>query len=1159
MIDLSPHIDLGGDKTRMKNVDDVRRQEATARALLQRLYAEEDPSFTEVQLLADEVGLGKTFVALAVAYSLLEAQRRQGELRGTQRRVLVLVPQNDELAKKWNREVAELVKRCVRPEHQATAERCFQSTAASRPDEIVAALASKHRVVIAKTSALGARLKQEDDKARLTLAALFRHWGRALPLENRALLLKGAAEWGWPQEPAALGALDDAEIEKLPLTPEDVASAVSSAAGGSLASSSTDLLALCKACGAPYARNRTSEFKKIRDQLLHFYKRAVFELVQDLPLVIVDEAHQWKNKANHYEHFIELIAPRARRALLLTATPFQLDPAEVLTLLQIGEHLRISARRQGELEARRKLQVEPALERAREESAAFSEQWGRLGSRLDSEALHEAWNSPELVAARSKLERLVQRGEPSEAAVRDVLDPVRFAVAPELRDFVCQALRLFVRNLQLSRALGSFVVRHRRGTLHRVVRAGREVVVPADQLAGRPDAHVLHAAPGLEVHGDAELPLYLIMRATSELEQGKRTASLGSSLTGCYSTFFASAESKDFRRADKSATAATYVGLLQDLVGGQEADAAHPKMRTAVEEIVARWERGEKSLVFTFRVNTAERLQELVQAEVSRLLDERKRLAFQGEGGLRALRKRLTDRTGSLFPLLLDRVLWSVVWAPPDGGQPPFSSTDLWPTREDYDTVAELALRCDVDVGGKHADRLFLHRAAECALARRLRSPMPPRSRAARLLEQVADVSWVEQAYGGITADSDAESDTLADERGVHTSYVAVRTPSPEEIRRLADDLVAKDANARRTGQVSVVRQAFVGPSFWLGADPERELLAREHHPADVEVDRSDQRFLHVHLRELTWERGGTEPDLRTRALAFQAMRRALLREALLVRLLPRFEERGEEGWATLLVKHITEKPAVHQESVLRRLGVFIEDLASASGSIDDPKSARFSLYEATKAKKASQSEDANEAVALVTGDTRPETRSRRFQGFNSPLLPEILICGQIAQEGIDLHRHCSHVLHYDLAWNPATLEQRTGRIDRIGSRTQRLRQLAAEEGLASGTAYLEVDTPYLAGTYDERMFEELRLRAQTFEVLLGGELARERESNTDPDSPEDQGEELARDLVALPRQMAEDLGVDLAVWRPSLRGAPGLTTDPLAKPIAAPPWVASV
>ncbi|MGI6416862.1 MAG: helicase-related protein [Thermoguttaceae bacterium] len=41
-------------------------------------------------------------------------------------------------------------------------------------------------------------------------------------------------------------------------------------------------------------------------------------------------------------------------------------------------------------------------------------------------------------------------------------------------------------------------------------------------------------------------------------------------------------------------------------------------------------------------------------------------------------------------------------------------------------------------------------------------------------------------------------------------------------------------------------------------------------------------------------------------------------------------------------------------------------------------------------------------------------------------------------RRGIDLHRHCRHVVHFDLAWNPAVLEQRTGRADRIGSKTFR-------------------------------------------------------------------------------------------------------------------------
>jgi superfamily II DNA/RNA helicase len=68
--------------------------------------------------------------------------------------------------------------------------------------------------------------------------------------------------------------------------------------------------------------------------------------------------------------------------------------------------------------------------------------------------------------------------------------------------------------------------------------------------------------------------------------------------------------------------------------------------------------------------------------------------------------------------------------------------------------------------------------------------------------------------------------------------------------------------------------------------------------------------------------------------------------------------------------------------------------------------------------------------VKGVQGSRGKDYRERVFAGFNTPLLPEVLICTEVGQEGIDLHRHCRHVVQYDLAWNPAVVEQRTGRVD---------------------------------------------------------------------------------------------------------------------------------
>ena len=103
------------------------------------------------------------------------------------------------------------------------------------------------------------------------------------------------------------------------------------------------------------------------------------------------------------------------------------------------------------------------------------------------------------------------------------------------------------------------------------------------------------------------------------------------------------------------------------------------------------------------------------------------------------------------------------------------------------------------------------------------------------------------------------------------------------------------------------------------------------------------------------------------------------------------------------------------------------------------------------------------EAVVLVTGDSGID-RDAVFNGFNTPLLPDILVCTQVGQEGIDLHRHCRHVVHYDLGWNPATLEQRTGRTDRLGSKAMRERNLALAARNGAGGSDASASPPSSCG-----------------------------------------------------------------------------------------------
>jgi superfamily II DNA/RNA helicase len=75
-----------------------------------------------------------------------------------------------------------------------------------------------------------------------------------------------------------------------------------------------------------------------------------------------------------------------------------------------------------------------------------------------------------------------------------------------------------------------------------------------------------------------------------------------------------------------------------------------------------------------------------------------------------------------------------------------------------------------------------------------------------------------------------------------------------------------------------------------------------------------------------------------------------------------------------------------------------------------------------------------DDRIASFTGATpldRREELKRRFNADPAKDPLRILICTDAAREGINLQMRCHDLIHMDLPWNPARLEQRNGRIDR--------------------------------------------------------------------------------------------------------------------------------
>ena len=836
---MIPHlniaVDLGRDKDRMSD-EDAARQRATVDKILAVFFGPPELR-TEIQLLADEVGLGKTFVALATAYAVLDdlrhkaAKEQSPGLEKCFRAVVVVTPAgNHALTEKWYREVEALRTRCSQ---NPNATRWFHSRVCKTPEELVESLclandlrrdpAKAPCVIVCQGDIFTRRCRDAGDRLRFLTGCLFRWWGNKLNKKERYHMVRRAAKvrgyehwvhkarregkgeyevdlWEFGKQEKYLAATQrerqegwDASARHLydltPFTYTEVAKALeqysSTPEGAGFLYDVADhvrkheieprgLLPYCKWVAE---RNGRAEwyFEGFKHRLLDLYKELIPALLRnkrlDLPLVIADEAHHWRHaQRTDCQAFRRYVAPLARRLLLLTATPFQLHRDELLEVLATGDSMEpaIGADRVEALQAKRR-DLATAMKASEEAGIAFSREWGALAeqlARLDSRfsatpGRLQAEEDPRTLEIETHWGWL--RATCGEGR-KEVLQHLPGA----LRPFFTQAVQLRDANVRLRDVMAPLIIRHRRRTEHRRYWIGREYPPATTGQASRPDRSQLHMAPGQSMPPHGELAQYLLMKVVAEMSRGRHRTTLGMDLTGCYTTLWQSREGSKAVESALQTGQHNLLNILKRITGhGQKdnaRDADHPKVETVVAEVLRRWDQGEKSLIFCFRVPTAETLYRLISLGVEKRLRAARKALFVSRGtdtgenfdrdkAMQQFRRSLTAREGSGVPLFLDRVLLGWLTSI-EYDLPTF-------TKEDMVALASLCARAvhnnrPLFRDFERPDRVFLSRAIEHVLARRLlRGPLdlfsvsPDRVTATReLLEQIADEDWVRYRYG---------------------------------------------------------------------------------------------------------------------------------------------------------------------------------------------------------------------------------------------------------------------------------------------------------------------------------------------------------------------------------------------------------------------------
>lgn len=1003
-------VRLGGVGEHKIGAEDGARQQETARSILRDLANQ--PGV----ILADEVGMGKTYVALAVVASVVRATRESG------RPIIVMMPPG--LATKWLREWAQFKTLCcVRPD----ALKWVRDRYVHTPTEFFKLLddprGRRPHIVWMTSGCFGRGLNDPWIKLALIRFARTRtklsdsmkgrlfKWATSLVRMKASGLREAHAEWllsHWPSKwhrylvrEGILGADSDDPIPADLMQHADrldFGDREDPRSGGYYPGLATLLRdgTIPGKSGAVSSATENEARRWINQACQAAYWQWIERSRWRSPLLVLDEAHHAKNddtnlaslfRSEETERLVEggetptkgpLLWEKFDRMLFLTATPFQLGHHELIRVLRSFA----AAKWTGEAAPARTreafLAAMDELEKQLDENRLAGRRLDRLWGRLAREAVARHADKGNVAEAAAAWWRNVRAGDtehPVDRELRLAIDECRRTKASAESDpeRPWYSLRPWVirhnRPTHLAgESAGSAVPRRR-------LCPGRAIAEDDGRSAGKPLP--AGAATGLPITGEGVLPFLLAARAQGELAQGfaRGRAYFAEGLCSSYEAFHHTRENRgDARDVDDDGLPRSgdgsmaardqalvpvswYEERVEELIPSKGAPVedryCHPKIRPVVDRAVDLWRSGEKVLIFCFYRETAKALRQHIAREVEK----------------------------ATFALAADK----------------------------------LGLGA-----GRHAQRLS---------------------------------GWFERV-----------ARRLADE------------DSPfhrEIIKTLREPLEA--------GEFAILRPR---------ADELVQLLA-----AYIRSPSFIARYLPLEVAEVG------------EALSEGASRPQVVRAG-----------------AAALARALTERTDASAMSMRMRVEEFLrfakelaersrQPLAADEGEADDP------LTEYLKAIAVqTRGEDEEEAagtdaatfrvqqpVRMVYGDTRRETRERLMLAFNSPMFPEILISSAVLGEGVDLHRFCRYVIHHDLCWNPSTLEQRTGRLDRI--------RCKAEAALRPIVVY----EPFLGGSADEKMFRVVRDRERWFQIVMGQKFQLDEATS----------EQLAN-RVPLPEELASELVFDL-------------------------------
>jgi ATP-dependent helicase HepA len=166
-------------------------------------------------------------------------------------------------------------------------------------------------------------------------------------------------------------------------------------------------------------------------------------------------------------------------------------------------------------------------------------------------------------------------------------------------------------------------------------------------------------------------------------------------------------------------------------------------------------------------------------------------------------------------------------------------------------------------------------------------------------------------------------------------------------------------------------------------------------------------------------------------------------------------------------LKHLVDLlDAVPRDS---KADTLLEQLAILAEQFGSPKVLLFTEFRETQEYLKERIQHLGWQVQLFHGQMKPVAKDASVDAFRSAAGPTILLSTEAGGEGRNF-QFCHLLVNYDLPWNPMRVEQRIGRVDRLGQ----------EETV-------QVFNLWVKGTIEERVLDVLERRINIFEQTVGG------------------------------------------------------------------------